>query len=244
MNPQGQNEKSKWAAEFLLSGKSPDYVKGILEKDGYSNEDSHQIILDSKNLVCEQFFTLLNGLTNKNIGLSKLPGWSSLDKEVQIYILTQKALRKQANDEQIMLIEGKLPGYWKRLVLALRFFSAAGVAFSSIAVKESLFRSYVDWDKKLLIVAWTATAYIYFSYAVQIDKIILSKNQDQAKMAVWEGTGYFEIFVMVIFFWYLAYESNYYRVLPFIYILILIYLFLIYFTSKVRSESYQNTHKD
>lgn len=244
MNPQGQNEKSKWAAEFLLSGKSPDYIKGILEKDGYSNEDSHQIILDSKNLVCEQFFTLLNGLTNKNIGLSKLPGWTSLDKEVQIYILTQKALRKQANDEQIKHIEGKLPGYWKRLVLALRFFSAAGVAFSSIAVKESLFGSYVEWGHKLLILAWIVTASIYFSYSVQIEKIILRKDQNQNKMAVWEGMGYLQVIILFIFFGYLAYKSNYYRVLPFIYILTLIFLILIFFTSKVRTESYQNTYKD
>jgi len=231
------NKMNTWATEALLAGNSVDSIKLMLKGKEIVDKDIATIILMSKKLINKKIRAQIKQNEVNEQSLVQIAEWNGLDKEVQNYILNQILMdhTHESNERHKEVL--KVKGKWQGLYFLLIFLSAAGMAFSGIAFKERIFDDYEKIGVKVLILCWNISAVVFFfNYAIKFQDIMSGKIKDEWRHSLWEGVGFLQVVIIFIFFWYIAAESGYYKPLPFIYTLNVLFFILILYGSYVRRE--------
>lgn len=242
MDHQKRSELICWTTEEFIKGRSSARIKSELIENDVPQHEYQVIILVAKKNVYENYKKQMidTGIEPDCIG--QLDGWSTLDKEVQDYIINQSKFHDPPIKTLPKVDDLNLSLKVSYLVGTIWVFACLGFVLSLVSIKERLFDDDEKVGVKILIICWFLAASIFLKYPPKYKKILENEEDDESIVSVWEIVGYLQVAIIFIFFWYIAYEAKYYKPIPFIYVLNLIFLFLILWGSYYRKI--RLNHKD
>ena len=238
MNYQDKIKFAKLAAESLEDGKTMDYVKQQLKDEVIYEKDILNIVSSSKRILLEKYEHLVSEKLACDEDLSTINGWNKVDEEVKLFILDSVKQNIKAKNKKELIAEVELPDNWNSVYNPTRLFAATSFIISTIAVKERLLQSYEPVLLKLLVISMVITSIIYWYYLSIIKNYILKNNPNQTYLSIMEIIGYINITLVIIFFYYICNESNYWFPLLIVKILAVIYAVFIFKLLKIRKTNF------